>query len=89
MALMDVVYRVGQNGVTPDSWPNLFQAIHDNNIPEMLKQTRTRFTTKSGRLGYDNARVKRLGEYLYPGMFEYDYLNNHNPKIAVRKISGK
>lgn len=85
MVIMDVIYRVGQNGVNQKTWPSLFQAAHDNDTLNMLQQSRTRFKDDSGVQHYDNARVKRVGEYLYPDMFEYDYRNSRDRNLKVKK----
>ena len=85
----DVMYRVGQNGVTPSSWPNMFDAINSGNTAMMLQQSRSKFKDGNNVQNYDNARVKRLGEYLYPGEFEYIFRNSLDPNIRVRKVEQK
>lgn len=85
----DVMYRVGQNGVTPSSWPSMFDAINSGNTAMMLQQSRSKFKDKNNVQNYDNARVKRLGEYLYPGEFEYIFRNSLDPNIRVRKVEQK
>ena len=85
----DVMYRIGQNGVTPSSWPSMFDAINSGNTAMMLQQSRSKFKDGNNVQNYDNARVKRLGEYLYPGEFEYIFRNSLDPNIRVRKVEQK
>lgn len=85
----DVMYRVGQNGVNPEKWPSMFDAINSGNTAMMLQQSRSKFKDKNNIQNYDNARVKRLGEYLYPGEFEYIFRNSLDPNIRVKRVEQK
>lgn len=85
----DVMYRVGQNGVNPEKWPNMFDAINSGNTAMMLQQSLSKFKDKNNVQNYDNARVKRLGEYLYPGEFEYIFRNSLDPNLRVNKVEQK
>jgi hypothetical protein len=63
MIIMDVIYRAGQNGVNPRTWPKLFEAAYNNDTLNILKEAKTKFK-KNGKQYYDNARVERVGQYL-------------------------
>lgn len=62
----------------------MFDAAYNNDTQRLLKEARTRFKNK-GRWNYDNARVKRIGEYLYPEMFDYQYKNSLDGNLNVIK----
>lgn len=77
--LDDVRYRNGT--VSQAEWPSLYQAIYDNNIIDALVNSRTTFKNKAG---YDNSRVERLAQKLYPDIV-VEHKGNKDSYLKVYK----
>lgn len=83
MLMLDTRY---QNGNLPQSkWPSLYQAVADGNWGEAIKQSRSTFTDKKNVKHYDNDRVRRRAETLFPGMFDVTYIKDSKTMPEVKK----
>lgn len=79
----DVRYRYGT--VAQSEWPNLYQAIYDNDIIKALTNARTKFRNKKGEVvGWDNGRIERLAQYFYPDVV-VEHKGNKNTYLKVYK----
>ena len=88
LLLLDTRY---QNGRLPiANWPSLYQSIADGNWAEALKNSRSTYI-KDGVKYYDNDRVRRRAESIFPGMFDVIFTPNSKefPKVTNRKKSKK
>lgn len=81
--LDDVRYRRGN--VSQSKWPNLYQAIRDNDTINILTNARTKFKNEKGEvIGWDNDRVRRLAEKLYPDVV-VEHKGNKSDYLKVYK----
>lgn len=79
----DVRYRYGT--VSQSEWPNLYQAIYDNDIEKALTNARTKFKNKKGEvIGWDNGRIERLAQYFYPDI-AVEHKGNKDTYLKVYK----
>ena len=79
----DVRYRYGT--VSQSEWPNLYQAIYDNDVVKALTNARTKFKNKKGEvIGWDNGRIERLAQYFYPDIV-VEHKGNKNTYLKVYK----
>lgn len=88
LLLLDTRY---QNGRLPiANWPSLYQSVADGNWAEALKNSRSTYI-KDGVKYYDNDRVRRRSESIFPGMFDVTFTPNSKefPKVTSRKKSKK
>lgn len=88
LLLLDTRY---QNGRLPiANWPSLYQSIADGNWAEALKNSRSTYI-KDGVKHYDNDRVRRRAESIFPGMFDVIFTPDSKefPKVISRKKSKK
>ena len=88
LLLLDTRY---QNGRLPiENWPSLYQSIADGNWAEALKNSRSTYI-KDGVKHYDNDRVRRRAESIFPGMFDVIFTPDSKefPKVISRKKSKK
>ena len=88
LLLLDTRY---QNGRLPiANWPSLYQSIADGNWAEALKNSRSTYI-KDGVKHYDNDRIRRRAESIFPGMFDVIFTPDSKefPKVISRKKSKK
>ena len=88
LLLLDTRY---QNGRLPiANWPALYQSVADGNWAEALKNSRSTYI-KDGVKHYDNDRVRRRAESIFPRMFDVIFTPDSKefPKITNRKKSKK
>lgn len=88
LLLLDTRY---QNGRLPiANWPALYQSVADGNWAEALKNSRSTYI-KDGVKHYDNDRVRRRAESIFPGMFDVIFTPDSKefPKVTNRKKSKK
>ena len=79
----DVRYRYGT--VSQSEWPNLYQAIYDNDVEKALTNARTKFKNKKGEvIGWDNGRIERLAQYFYPDIV-VEHKGNKDTYLKVYK----
>ena len=79
----DVRYRYGT--VSQSEWPNLYQAIYDNDVVKALTNARTKFKNKKGEvIGWDNGRIERLAQYFYPDVV-VEHKGNKDTYLKVYK----
>lgn len=73
LLLLDTRY---QNGSLPqEKWPSLYNAVARGDWAEALRQSRSKFD-KNGVTYYDNDRVRRRAQEIFPGMFDVSYIKN-------------
>lgn len=79
LLLMDTRY---QNGSLPiDKWPNLYDAVARGDWASALRESRS--TYKNGNTThYDNDRVRRRADEIFPGMFDVT-VEKDSPKEPV------
>ena len=88
LLLLDTRY---QNGRLPiANWPALYQSVADGNWAEAIKNSRSTYI-KDGVKHYDNDRVRRRAESIFPGMFDVIFTPDSKefPKVISRKKSKK
>ena len=79
----DVRYRYGT--VSQSEWPNLYQAIYDNDVVKALTNARTKFKNRKGEvIGWDNGRIERLAQYFYPNIV-VEHKGNKDTYLKVYK----
>lgn len=75
-----------QNGSLPVSgWPSFYKALAEGNWAEALKQSRSTYTDAKGVKHYDNDRVRRRAEALFPNMFNVTFKPDSKELPGVTK----
>lgn len=75
-----------QNGSLPVSgWPSFYQALAEGNWAEALKQSRSTYIDAKGVKHYDNDRVRRRAEALFPNMFNVTFKPDSKELPVVTK----
>ena len=83
LLMLDTRY---QNGRLPiGSWPALYQAVADGNWAEAIKQSRSTYVTDDGVKHYDNDRVRRRAESIFPEMFDVSFIADSPIYPIVKK----
>lgn len=87
LLMLDARY---QNGSLPISgWPSLYKAVSEGNWGEALRQSRATFSDDKGK-HYDNDRVRRRADSLFPGMFNVTFKSDSKelPTVTKKKADG-
>lgn len=85
LLMLDTRY---QNGTLPiDKWPSLYQAVADGDWGEAIKQSRSTYKDKAGKVHYDNDRVRRRAETIFPNMFDVNFIKDSKtaPVVTPKK----
>lgn len=69
----------------PADWPSFYKAMSTGDIAEQLAQSRTKFKDDKGNWKYDNDRVRREAEALWPGRFDVTWDKDNPQKKTIVK----
>jgi hypothetical protein len=67
-------------------WPSFYKALAEGNWAEALKQSRSTYIDSKGVKHYDNDRVMRRAETLFPNMFNVTFKPDSKefPKVTKK-----
>lgn len=83
--LLAVSTRGKYGSLSPVDWPSFYNAMSTGNIAEQLAQSRTKFKDAAGNWKYDNDRVRREAEALWPGRFDVTWDKANPQKKTIVK----